>query len=306
VAIISVDGLILDGLLNYTHKEIDQAAGDNHVKAVVLRINSPGGSISASEDLYQRILRLRDGDKDNTWPAKPLIVSMGSVAASGGYYIAVPAQKIFAESSTTTGSVGVYATYPNFKEIGDKYGVAMNVIKAGEIKDAGSPFKALSEKDRQVLQDGVDEAYVQFLDVIKKGRKKLTREKMLERFLVTPVRPDPQVPGKPPAPYHRYRADGGTFTASRAKDLGLIDAIGTLDDAVKSAASAAGLVTYRAIEYQKPFSLPFAKLLGGQARPLDAGILEPGRLSDALTPRVWYLTPGYDVAAMLAAGDQPR
>ncbi len=312
IAIVSIDGFILEGFLSHAHKEIEQAARDNRVKAVVLRINSPGGSITASEDLHRRIVRLRDGDEDRDRPAKPVVVSMGSIAASGGYYIAVPGQRIFAEPTTITGSIGVYASFPNVQALGQKLGFTMTTIKAGEIKDSASLFEALpmAPKERQVLQDMVNESYGRFLDVVSKGRKPLTRVKLLERFNVQPLRPDPQdttQPG-PAAPYRRYRADGGAFSASKARELGLIDSVGDLEDAIAAAAELAELESssYRAVEYHKPKTLTDL-LLGQQSRPGPAAsLLDADRLQNALRPRIWYLAPGHEAAAFAAAASPPR
>ncbi len=304
VAIVSVEGILLEGLVSSIHKEIDQAGKDDKVKAVVLRINSPGGSVTASEELYQRIVRLRDGDEDLGRPARPLVVSMGGVAASGGYYLAVPGSTLLAEPTTTTGSIGVYISLPNVHQFTDKHGFRMVTVKAGEIKDAGSAFKEFSERDRQVYQDLVNEMYSRFLDVVSKERKKLSRARLLEHFTVQPSRPDPQAANQPPArPYTRYRADGGVFFAPRARELDLVDAIGDLDAAVKAAAKLANLAPdkYKVIEYQKP-RFSFLHLLGQQqALAPGVGVLEPDRLHNALSPRVWYLAPGHDAAALAAA-----
>jgi protease-4 len=308
VAIIHLDGIILEGLLGYVHRQIHQAAHDNAVKAVVLRINSPGGTITASDDLHQRLTALRDGEPTKKTAARPLVVSMGSLAASGGYYVAMPAQTLFAERATLTGSIGVYASLPNVKEFADRHGVHLNTIKAGEIKNSASPFAVLSDKERQVWQDLVDHAYLQFLQVVERGRPHLSRSKLLQRFQVVPLRPDPQTAAgdtkKEPAPYSRYRADGGIFTADKAKELQLVDKIGTLDDAVAAAAAAADLGDdYRAVRYARPMSIT-SLLLGTRASAADPtpALLDPGRLESALAPRLWYLAPGYEAAGLLAAG----
>ena len=229
---------------------------------------------------------------------------MGGVAASGGYYISVPASKIFAEPVTTTGSIGVYTAFPNIAGLAEKYGVAMNTIKAGEIKDSTSFFHAMSPKAQQVWQDMVDDSYIGFLTIIEKGRKQLTRKVLLERFTVTPLRPDPQAEPKPAPTYTRYRADGGIFTAAKAKELNLIDAVGTLDDAIAAVAKDANLGEYRAVEYHKPFSL--SSLLGVESRAAVAGPLDSSRLQAAFSPRVWYLAPGYEAVGLLAASQPSR
>ena len=299
IAIIHIDGIIMEGLLGHAHQQIEQAAKDDSVKAIVLRVNSPGGSITASDDLYRKIVALRDGDADQSFAAKPLVASLGSVAASGGYFIVAPAQSIVAERSTMTGSIGVYASFPNVAELAKTHGVAMNTIKAGEIKNSGAMFETMTFKQRQVIQDMVDDAYNQFLEIVEKGRPRLTREKLLERFPIKPIDPDPKDPreGKP---YERYLADGGIFTAPEAKRLDLIDDIGPLDVAVKAAAKAASLSSYRAIEYPKHKTLSDL-LIGANSNVSPAGsVLDAGRLQEMCTPRVWYLAPGYELAGRLA------
>jgi protease-4 len=308
IAIVSLDGVIMEGLLGNVHRQLEQAAKDDSVKAVVLRINSPGGSITASDDLHRRIIKLRDGEKNKDRPAKPLVVSMSSVAASGGYYVAVPASRILAERSTLTGSIGVYTSLPNVKELASKVGVSMNTIKAGAIKDSGSMFKEMTPSEQQVLQDMVDDAYIQFLTVVEKGRPKLTRARMLERFQVQPLRPDPKnlPPGTSDKPYTRYRADGGVWTAVKARELGLIDAVGTVEDAVTAAAEAAELDedSFKAIRYQKRPTLTDILLSGKSSPPPSASLLELPRLRAAFTPRLWYLAPGHEAVGLLAAAEQ--
>ncbi len=254
IAIIRIDGVIMEGLLNYPHKQIEQAVEDEHVKAVVLRINSPGGSITASDDIHRRIVSLRDGTTPGKNAArKPLIVSMGSLAASGGYYISAPAQTIVAERTTMTGSIGVYSSFPNASVFLNEHKVGMITIKQGEIKDSGSPFKEMSEHERQVWQDMVDHAYLQFIQVVKDGRQKRLAVEPLEEFEIKPTPEQEELkhpaPGKP---YKRYLADGGIFTADKAKELGLVDQIGYLDDAINVAKQAAALGSdYKVIQYER-------------------------------------------------------
>ncbi|MFO0878104.1 MAG: signal peptide peptidase SppA [Gemmataceae bacterium] len=299
IAIISLDGAIMEGLLDSVYKQIEQAGKDEAVKATILRINSPGGSITASDELHRRILELKNGDEDKKIAARPLVVSMSSLAASGGYYVAAPANKIFAERSTLTGSIGVYASFPTVQELAQKVGFAMRTIKAGAVKDSGSLFKEMSPTEQQLMQDMVNDAYGQFLDVVAKGRPGLTRQKMLERFEVTPLQPDPQAHKGDNKPYTRYRADGGIFTAIKAKELGLIDEIGSLEDAVKAAATLANLSEYQAIKYQKPRTLSDLLLsqsagsTQGNGLPMDQELLR-----SLLTPRVLYLAPGYEMAVV--------
>jgi protease-4 len=304
IAIVSLDGVILEGMLGFVHRQIDQAARDRKVKAVVLRVNSPGGSITASDDLYRRLDKLNKGDDDKKLDAKPLIVSMASMAASGGYYVAMPARSVFAEQTTMTGSIGVYAALPDVAGFAKEHKVGMNLIKQGEIKDSGSPFKEMTPKERQVWQDMIDHSYDTFLNVVAAGRKdKLTKADLLAPVTVTPVNAGPSRPEKELAkPYERYRADGGIWMADKAKELKLIDEIGSLDDAIAAAQKAADLgKDYKAIRYEKQKS--FTDLLIGAQSTRPGSLLEPGRLRAGLTPRLWYLAPGSELAGVLAAAE---
>src|SRR5579875_1962248 len=227
VAIITLDGVILEGLLAYPHKQIEQAAEDKHVKAVVVRINSPGGSITASDDLYRKLIELREGNSKKEQAPRPLVVSMGGLAASGGYYVAMPGQTIFAERTTLTGSIGVYTSFPNVKELANKHGVNLITIKQGEIKDSGSPFAEMSPHERQVWQDMVDDAYQHFLQVVEAGRPMLAGGKLLEPLTLQPIQAGPASlkpkADKAQAQYKRYLADGGVWTAEKALKYKLVD-----------------------------------------------------------------------------------
>src|SRR5262249_11162766 len=129
VAVVRIEGVLLEGLNDFAEKQIEQAARDPKVKAVVVQINSPGGSITASDDLHRRLTRLRDGVTDKGTGPNPLVVSMASMAASGGYYIAMPAHTLYAERTTMTGSIGVYASFPDVTGLSEKVGVDMTIIK---------------------------------------------------------------------------------------------------------------------------------------------------------------------------------
>jgi protease-4 len=300
VAIVDLDGVILEGLLGFVHKEIDQAARDDNVKAVVLRINSPGGSVTASDDLHRRLLKLRDGDPDKKTKPKPLVVSMASLAASGGYYVAMPAKTLFAEPSTMTGSIGVFAAFPNVSGTLHEIKASMIVIKQGEIKDSGSPFKEMTPKEKQVWQDLVDHGYEEFVRVVEEGRPGL-KGKMLETLTIKPRQAGKFPEPGQDKPYERYRADGGLFTADQAEKFGLVDRIGYLEDAIHAAKDAAGLSgEVKVVRYEKP-KTPLQWLLGAQQRPPEGLLLEPGRLGAGLTPRLWYLAPGCELAGVLSA-----
>jgi len=305
IAVVHLEGLILEGFIHYVHQQIDAAAADKDVKAVVLRINSPGGSITASDDLHRRLIELRDGNTKKKTNAKPIIVSMGSLAASGGYYVAMPAKTVLAEKTSLTGSIGVFVSFPNVKGFADDHKVSWITIKQGEIKDSGSPFKEMSEKEKQVWQDMVDHAYDQFLAVVEQGRPDLKKDKLLESVEIEPINAGPHLPNAvSPKKYTRYRADGGIYTADAALELKLIDQIGTLDDAIQAAHDAVPLgEKYKAIDYERPRSL--SDLLLGARSAQPGSLLDPGRLKNGLAPRLWYLAPGYELSGLLAAVDQP-
>ena len=176
VAIIRIEGVLLDEAMGYTEKQIEKAAKDSDVKAIVVRINSPGGTITSSDDIHKRLTELRDGTSpriSGPKTAKPVVASFGPTAASGGYYIAMPAKHIFAERTTITGSIGVYASFINIHKLAEDHGVKMELVKAGDVKGAGSMFRDLKPEERQMWQDMVDNAYSQFITVVEDGRSQL-------------------------------------------------------------------------------------------------------------------------------------
>jgi protease-4 len=314
IAIVHIEGVILEGFTGYATKQILQAGLDEQVKAVVLRINSPGGSITASDELYHRVLELRDGSRAQKTAAKPLVVSMASVAASGGYYVSVPAAHVLAERTTITGSIGVYAALPNVAKFAKEHGVRMEVIKRGDVKASGSMFRSLTAQERQVWQDMVDHAYEQFLAVVQQGRRdrlKYQLEAVIddEKKKIADRDEDGQIKmenGKEVMiEYVRRLADGGIYTADKAKRYGLIDSIGYLEDAVHEAAKLASLGNedYQAITYDRPQTLLSAVLgIESSARGMQ---LDLANLPLAASPRLWYLTPNSELSGLLAASTPP-
>jgi protease-4 len=310
IAVVRVEGVLMEGMNRHYVRQIEQAGRDKHVKAVVLRVDSPGGTIGASDEVHRLLTQLRDGKlrKAPGQGPKKLVVSMGAIAASGGYYIAMPGEKIFAEPTTITGSIGVYASLPNVAEFMGNHGVKFELVKAGGIKASGSPFHELTPQERQPWQEMVDSAYDHFLDVVATGRpgqnKAALHDEPVQRGKVPlhddkgNVRTDfwgwPQQED-----YIRYRADGGTFTAAQAKQFGLIDEIGDLEAAVDAAAAAAQLSKYDVIVYDRPPSLIYS-LLGIQVRE-PAVVFDTQRLAHGVSPRLWYLAPQADLAGILTA-----
>jgi len=192
------------------------------IKAVVLRINSPGGSIGAVQEIYEEVNRLKE-------KGKKVVVSMGDVGASGAYYIACAADKIVANAGTVTGSIGVLMSLGNMEELFRKIGIRVEVIKRGKHKDIGSLSREMTPEERKLLQGLIDDAYDQFLQAVIEGRnlKKGEAEKI---------------------------AQGQVFTGRQAKNLGLIDEIGNFQDAVRLAGKLAGIPGEpRVIELPRPF-----------------------------------------------------
>lgn len=186
-----------------------QARNDPSVRAVVLRLNTPGGSAAASQEIGAEIRRVREA-------GKPVVVSMGDVAASGGYWIAANADRIVASPATITGSIGVIWQVATYAELYRKLGIQVETVKSGAFKDMGNPARPLSDEERALIQALVDDVYDQFVDVVAEGRR-LPRPRVLEL------------------------ADGRVFTGRQALKLGLVDELGTLHDAIDRAAELAGI-----------------------------------------------------------------
>jgi protease IV len=197
---ISDSGDIIEQLIEFNK--------DKHIKAVVLRINSPGGGVGASQEIYREVARVTK--------TKKVIVSMGDTAASGGYYIAAAGDKIVANPGTITGSIGVIMSFYRIDELSKKIGLTLEVIKSGEFKDTGSSFRELTERERELMNGVVLNIQEQFIKAVAEGRK-LPVDKV------------------------RKIADGRIFSGETAKDLGLVDELGNFQDAVNLAASLSGI-----------------------------------------------------------------
>ena len=192
-------------------KALEKAAEDSSVKGVLLRINSPGGTVAMSQEIYSMLLNVRS--------KKPVIVSMGDVAASGGYYIACAADRIYADPGTLTGSIGVIMGTLNVQELmTNKLGVRSVIIKSGKFKDTGSMYREMTDEERTLLQNLINNAYNQFLDSINTGRIK---------------RKDSYKTGKTALTMELLKeyADGRILTGQQAKDLGFVDKLGGLYEA---------------------------------------------------------------------------
>ena len=218
IAVIPVEGVIDDGMAKTVNRYLKQYGDDSRVKAILLRINSPGGGVSASQEIHREVVRVKEEKK------KKVIVSMGTVAASGGYYIAAPADKIFANEGTITGSIGVIAEWLNYKDLAEWAKLKPVVFKSGKFKDTGSPTRELTDEDKRFFEELVMELYGQFVGAVTDGRKgKGTQENLLDEEKVKAL------------------ADGRVFSGTAAVKNGLVDEIGNYEDAVRATAKMIGI-----------------------------------------------------------------
>jgi protease-4 len=229
VAIIDVEGMILnakvggllgegDNVMSTFRERLDCAADDPNVKAVVLRINSPGGAVTASDIMYQDVMRFRHET------GKPVVACMMDVAASGGYYLAMSSDRIYAHPTTVTGSIGVIMSLYNASGLFQMIGVRSNPIKSGPNKDIGNPAREMTQEERDILQGMVNSFYDQFVQVVARGRG-LPEERV------------------------RALADGRVYTGLDAHKLGLVDEVGYLEDAIECAMAMAHLKDAKIVAY---------------------------------------------------------
>jgi protease-4 len=206
IALITVEGPILNS--REIVDELKEHTKDDSIKAVVLRVDSPGGAVAPSQEIYEEVKKASE--------EKNVVVSMGSIAASGGYYISAPADMIYANPGTLTGSIGVIMEIPNIEALMTKIGIKTEVIKSGRHKDMASAFRKMDSEERELLQSVMDNVHEQFIKAVAEGRKLKAEE-------IRPI------------------ADGRIFTGEQAKSLKLIDETGTLEDAIRKAAELAGI-----------------------------------------------------------------
>ena len=208
VAIINLDGVIESS--SDIVRQFERWGKDSHVHAIVLRINSPGGIVAPSQEIYDKIMKVR------AETSKPVVVSMASVCASGGYYIACAADRIVAVPGTVTGSIGVIFEWPVVNRLMDKVGIQFQTVKSADNKDIGSPYREPTESDKAIFQSLVNDSYDQFVSVVSERRG---------------------------LPYDSAKAlaTGAVFTGRQAQVLGLVDSLGTFDDAIDLAGEMSGL-----------------------------------------------------------------
>lgn len=222
VAVVELEGIIIQS--EPIVRELNEHRENPSVRAVVIRVNSPGGVVAPTQEIYSAIQRVRKS-------GKPVVASLGSVAASGGYYVATAADRIYASPGTLTGSIGVIMQMANVEGLLKKVGVDLVVVKAGQYKDIGNFARAMTPEERRILQSLLDDVYNQFVDAVARGRK-------LDRATVEAF------------------ADGRIVSGKQAQQLKMIDALGGLDEAIEDAARLAGLPPKpRLILPRKRFSL---------------------------------------------------
>ena len=221
IAVVEIRGVIThsSGII----EELNQYKEDEGIKAIILRIDSPGGGVGPSQEIHREVLKAKS--------KKKVITSMGSVAASGGYYIASASDLIVANPGTITGSIGVLMEFTNIEELFRKIGIKGLVLKSGEHKDIGSPFREMTSDEKKIIQSVIDNVHQQFIQAVAEGRK-------LDRAKVVQV------------------ADGRILTGEQAKQVGLVDQMGNLQDAIDTTAKMVGIKGKPVILYpKKKFSL---------------------------------------------------
>jgi protease-4 len=206
IGVIQIEGTITDP--EPALSQLVEFKRDKKIKAIILRIDSPGGGVGASQEIYREVQKTKE--------IKKVIVSLGGTAASGGYYIASAGDKIVANPGTITGSIGVIMEFFQIQELSRKIGVGLEVLKSGEFKDIGSPYRELTERDKELIKDLISDIQEQFIRAVAEGRN-ISVEKV------------------------REIADGRIITGSMAKELGLVDYLGNFQDAVDLAKKTVGI-----------------------------------------------------------------
>ena len=249
VAIVELEGIIID--VDDIVRDLKSHRENPLVRAVVLRVNSPGGVVGPTQELYRALQRVREA-------GKPVVASLGAIAASGGYYAAVAADSIYANPGTLTGSIGVVMQMANVEQLMKKVGVDYVVVKAGQFKDLGNFARPMTPEERRVIQSLLDDVHGQFIEAVAKGRK-------LDRSAVVQF------------------ADGRVFSGTQALSLKMVDALGGLEDAIDAAAKLAKLPTPPPVERaRRRFSL--IDLIRNELGLTVPSLLVPPRLPMFKTP----------------------
>ncbi|MCC5875987.1 MAG: signal peptide peptidase SppA, partial [Candidatus Sumerlaeia bacterium] len=235
IAVLEINGVLGEGP-NYqadTKKLVNQVRAwerNPRIKALVLRINSPGGAVSATQDLYHELQNFRDS-------GRPVVASLGDIAASGGYYAAIAADEIYANEGSLTGSIGVIMNFFNFEGFQETIGIHSRTIKSGKFKDIGSGSRAMTLEERELLGDMVDDVYEQFLEAVVAGRQDAVRILLAD----TLGKDTAEVSMAEIEEHLRKYSDGRIFSGRQAKEYSMIDSVGTLQQAIARARELAGL-----------------------------------------------------------------
>ena len=286
IVVIPVEGIIMSESLDHGYsmvemigEQLKRAAADDHVKAVILKVDSPGGEVLASDDINHLIADFQEQNDI------PVIASMGSLAASGGYYVSAPCQWIVANKLTLTGSIGVIMSTLNYRGLMDKVGVRPEVFKSGRFKDMLRGSKSESEitqEERDMIQALINDAYGEFKNVVAEGRKTANDKNKND-----------DEPGQTLAKNWEQYADGRVLTGREAFKIGLVDELGNFDTAVESAKHLADIEKASLVKYHEVFDLAsIFRLFGKSQTPaikVDLG-LETPRVKPG---RMYYLMPTF-------------
>ena len=235
------DGIMpAPSLIARVKEQLAKAAQDDEVKAIVLRINTPGGTVTASDIIYHELKTFKTSRK------VPIVASIMDLGTSGGYYIAAAADAVLAHPSSVTGSIGVIMLTVNARGLLEKVGVEASAVTSGPRKDMGSPFRMMTAEERAIFQGLIDSFYQRFLNVVQEGRPQLQMEQI------------------------KKLADGRVYTGDQAKEAGLVDDIGYLEDAIELAKKKAKITDARVISYHRP---------GEYSNNIYSKLLSPGPLA---------------------------
>jgi protease IV len=261
VALVKVEGVLVTS--TPIVEELHNYAEDPSIKAIIIRIDSPGGGVVVSQEIFNAV---QNAKKEG----KKVVVSMGTVAASGGYYVAAAADRIVANPGTLTGSIGVIMQFAVIEKLLDKIGVKGQVIKAGEYKDVGSPFRDMTPQEKKLLQSVLDDVHNQFIEAVIKGRNEALAEGR-----------------KLSAEEVRAIADGRIFTGRQAYDLRLVDELGDLSDSIRIAGSLAGIKGKPQV-IEKKKKIPFLEYLREETATWVADVLAQGMNRSTVTLQYLY------------------
>jgi protease-4 len=287
IAVIDVDGIItsraLDGsgfsLVDVIKAELKRAEEDDNIKAVILKVDSPGGEVLASDEIYRAIAGFQDKS------SKPVVASMGSLAASGGYYISAPCRWIIANEMTITGSIGVIMSTWNYRGLMDKVGVRPETFKSGKFKDMLSGSRepdSITPEERAMVQGLIDETYSRFKNIVQEGRKRAYDKSKSAGSK-----------GRELGEGWQEFADGRVLSGTQAFKLGFVDQLGDFNDAVEQAKNLAGISSANLVQYQQRYDLADLFRLFGKSDAktikVDLGIDAP-RLQAG---QLYFLSPTY-------------